>query len=55
VEQNRLLGKPRYRWEHDIKMDLEETGYEGMNLIHLVLDSDQWQAPQIMVLKLWNS
>jgi hypothetical protein len=24
-----LLGRPRYRWEDNIKMDLKEIGWEG--------------------------
>jgi hypothetical protein len=28
-------GRPKCRWEDDIKMDLKETGYEGVNCINL--------------------
>ena len=28
-EGKRLLGKPRRRWEDNIKMDIQEVGYEG--------------------------
>jgi len=28
-EGNRPLGKPRCRWEDNIKMDIQEVGYEG--------------------------
>ena len=25
------LGRPKYRWEYSIKMDLQEVGWEGMD------------------------
>jgi len=39
-----LLGRPRYRWEDNIKMDLREVGCGGMNWIELVQDRDGWRA-----------
>jgi hypothetical protein len=38
------LGKPRRRWEDNIKMDLRETGWGGMDWIDLAQDRDQWRA-----------
>jgi len=35
----------RRRWEYDIRMDLKETGWEGVDWIHLIQDRDQWWAP----------
>jgi hypothetical protein len=32
------LGRPRCRWEHNIKMDLRETGIDGANWIWLPRD-----------------
>jgi hypothetical protein len=32
-ESKRLLGKPRRRWEDNIKMDLREIGIDGANWI----------------------
>jgi len=32
-EGKRSLGRPRRRWEDNIKMDLQEVGCEGMNWI----------------------
>jgi hypothetical protein len=39
-EEKRLLGRPRRRREDNIKMDLGETGWDGMDWIHLAQDRD---------------
>jgi hypothetical protein len=38
------LGIPGRRWEDNIKMDLRETGLEGVDLIHLIQSRGQWWA-----------
>jgi hypothetical protein len=38
------LGRPRWRWEENIKMDLQEVGCGGMNLIELAQDRDRWRS-----------
>jgi len=38
------LGRPRRRWEDNIKMDLQEVGCGGMNWIELAQDRDRWRA-----------
>jgi hypothetical protein len=43
-EGKRPLGRPRRRWVDNIKMDLRETGWDGMAWIDLVQDGDQWRA-----------
>ena len=43
-EGNRPLGRPRRRWEDNIKMDLQEVGCRGMNWIDLAQDRDRWRA-----------
>jgi hypothetical protein len=43
-EGKRPLGRPRRRWEDNIKMGLKETGWGGMDWIDLVQDRDQWRA-----------
>ena len=37
----RLLGKPRRRWEDNIKMDLQEVGCGGMKWVDLAQDRDR--------------
>jgi hypothetical protein len=43
-ERKRPLGRPRYRWEDGITMDLREIGWVGMDWINLAQDRDQWRA-----------
>jgi hypothetical protein len=40
----RPLGRPRRRWEDNIKMNLREIGWGGMEWIYLAQDMDQWRA-----------
>ena len=42
-EGKRPLGRPRRRWEDNIKLDLQEVGC-GMDWIELAQDSDRWRA-----------
>jgi hypothetical protein len=43
-EGKRPLGKPRCRWEDNIKMDLRDIGIDGANWIQLAQDRVQWRA-----------
>jgi hypothetical protein len=43
-EGNRLPGRPRCRWEDNIKMDLQEVGCGVMDWIELAYDGDRWRA-----------
>jgi len=43
-EGKRPLGRPRRRWEDNIKMDLQEVGCGGMDWIELAQDRDRWRA-----------
>jgi hypothetical protein len=43
-EGKRPLGRPRRRWEDNIKMDLGEIGIDGANWIRLAQDRVQWWA-----------
>jgi len=38
------LGRPRRRWEDNIKMELLEVGCGGMYWIELAQDRDMWRA-----------
>jgi transcription termination factor 2 len=42
-EGERPLGRPRCRWEDNIKMDLSEIGIDGENWILLAQDRAQWR------------
>jgi hypothetical protein len=42
--QKRPLGRPRRRWVDNIKMDLKEIGWDGIDWIDLARDRDQWRA-----------
>ena len=46
------LGRPRRRWEDNIKMDLHEVGCGGMDLIKLAQDRDRWWALVNVVMNL---
>jgi hypothetical protein len=46
------LGRPRLRWEDNIKMDLKEVGCGGMDWIELVQDRDRWRALVNVVMNL---
>jgi hypothetical protein len=43
-EGRRPLGRPRCRWEDNIKMDLREVGWVGMDWIELAQERDRWRA-----------
>jgi len=51
-EGKRLLGRPRFRWEDNIKMNLQEVGCEGMDWIGLAQDRDRWRAVVNVVINL---
>jgi len=52
-EGKRPLGRPKRRWENNIRMDLREIGWEGVDIIHLNQDRDQWQALVKTVMNFW--
>ena len=43
-EENRPLGKPRLRWQNNIKMKFRELGWVVMNWINLAENMDSWRA-----------
>jgi hypothetical protein len=40
----RPLERPRHRWENNIKMDLQEVRYWGMDWIELARDMERWRV-----------
>jgi len=43
-EGARPIGRPRHRWEDNIKMDIQEIGCGVTNWIELTQDRDRWRA-----------
>jgi hypothetical protein len=43
-EGRRPLGRPRRRWEDNIKMNLREVGFGDVDWIDLAQDKDRWRA-----------
>jgi hypothetical protein len=48
----RREGRPRRRWEDNIKLDFREIGIDGANCIRLAQDRIQWRAFVNMVMNL---
>jgi hypothetical protein len=42
-EERRSLGRPRCRWEDNIRMDLRGIGWKGVEWMHLVQGRNQWR------------
>jgi len=51
-EGKRPLGRPRHRWEDNIKMDLQDVGCEGMDWTELAQDRDRWREAVNAVMNL---
>jgi hypothetical protein len=51
-EGKRPLGRPRRRWEDNIKMDLREIGIDGANWIQLAQDRVRRRAFMSTVMNL---
>ena len=52
-EGTRPSGRPRRRWEDNIKMKLKEVGCGGMDWIELAEDRDRWRELLNAVMNLW--
>ena len=44
LTEKRPLGRPRHRWEENIRMDLKEIGINMMNWVDLAQDKGYWRA-----------
>ena len=42
--EKRPLGRPRHRWEENIRMDLEEIGINAGNWVYWAQDRNYWRA-----------
>jgi hypothetical protein len=51
-EGKRPLGRTRRRWVYNIKMDLGEIRWYGMDWIEVAQDRDQWRALMNTVMNL---
>ena len=52
-ERKRPLGRPRRRWQDDIKMDLQEVGRGCGDWMELAQDRDRWRALVRTARNLW--
>jgi len=52
-EGRRPLVGPKHRWEDNIKIDLQEVGWWGMDCIDVAQNMDRWQACVNVVMNLW--
>jgi len=48
----KTVGRPRHRWEDNIRMDLSQIGWDVMDWMHLVQDRDWWRALEKTVINL---
>jgi hypothetical protein len=48
----RPLGRPRHRWVDNIKMNLREIGWDGVDWIDMTQDMEEWRALVNTVLNL---
>jgi hypothetical protein len=51
-EGRRPFGRPRHRWEDNIKMDLREVVWGGIDWIDLAQNRDRWRALVYTVMNL---
>jgi hypothetical protein len=52
LEGKRHLARPKHKWEDNIKMELREIGWCGMDWIDLAQVRDQWRGLVNMVMNL---
>jgi hypothetical protein len=42
--EEKALGRPRRRWVYNVKIDLRDIGWDGMDWIDLAQDRDYWRT-----------
>jgi hypothetical protein len=52
-ERKRPLGRPRRRWEYNIKIDVREIEWNGMDWFDVAQNRDQWRALMNTAMNLW--
>jgi hypothetical protein len=52
TERKSPLGRPKRRWENNIKIDLRELGWGGMDWIYLAQDTNQCRTLVITIMNL---
>jgi hypothetical protein len=52
-EGGRPLGRPRHRWEDNIKVDLQEVGWGDMDGVGLAENRDSWWTVVNVITNLW--
>jgi hypothetical protein len=50
--EGKTLGRPRRRWEDNVKMNFRGTRWKGLDWFHLAQDRGQWVIPVNTVKKL---
>jgi hypothetical protein len=53
-EGKRTLRRPTRRWKDNIKIDLQEMRWRGMDWTDLAQDRDRWRALVSAVMNLWK-
>jgi len=53
VNSTKILGRPRHRWEDNIKLYLQEAGCGGMDWIELAQDRDRWMVLVKAAMNVW--
>jgi hypothetical protein len=50
---NRPSERPRFKWMDNLKMDLVEIGWDGLDWIGLAQNRDNWRALVNAIINLW--